>query len=61
MANMVSPPETMPPHRDECREGREGPIKGGAVTGGLLNKVEIFLSYDPCLGCATHSLPATRR
>ena len=25
---------------------------------GLLNKVEMaFRAYDPCLGCATHSLP----
>jgi F420-non-reducing hydrogenase large subunit len=28
------------------------------VTEGLLNKVEMaFRAYDPCLGCATHSLP----
>jgi F420-non-reducing hydrogenase large subunit len=33
-------------------------IKGGQVTEGLLNKVEMaFRAYDPCLGCATHSLP----
>jgi len=33
-------------------------IKGGHVTEGLLNKVEMaFRAYDPCLGCATHSLP----
>jgi len=33
-------------------------IKGGQVTDGLLNKVEMaFRAYDPCLGCATHSLP----
>jgi len=35
-----------------------GLIKGGRVTEGLLNKVEMaFRAYDPCLGCATHSLP----
>ncbi len=35
-----------------------GLIKGGQVTEGLLNKVEMaFRAYDPCLGCATHSLP----
>ena len=35
-----------------------GLIKGGKVTEGLLNKVEMaFRAYDPCLGCATHSLP----
>ena len=33
-------------------------IKGGNVSEGLLNKVEMaFRAYDPCLGCATHSLP----
>ncbi len=36
----------------------KGLIKGGKVTDGLLNKVEMaFRAYDPCLGCATHSLP----
>ncbi len=33
-------------------------IKGGKVTEGLLNRVEMaFRAYDPCLGCATHALP----
>jgi F420-non-reducing hydrogenase large subunit len=32
--------------------------KGTAVTEPLLNMVEMaFRSYDPCFGCATHSLP----
>jgi F420-non-reducing hydrogenase large subunit len=32
--------------------------KGTVVTEGLLNKVEMaFRAYDPCLACATHSLP----
>jgi F420-non-reducing hydrogenase large subunit len=36
----------------------KGMIKGGHVTEGLLNKVEMaFRAYDPCLGCATHTLP----
>lgn len=36
----------------------KGLIKDGKVTEGLLNKVEMaFRAYDPCLGCATHSLP----
>jgi len=36
----------------------KGLIKAGHVTEGLLNKVEMaFRAYDPCLGCATHSLP----
>jgi len=33
-------------------------IKGAEVKEGLLNRVEMaFRAYDPCLGCATHSLP----
>jgi F420-non-reducing hydrogenase large subunit len=33
-------------------------IKGGKVNEGLLNMVEMaFRAYDPCFGCATHSLP----
>ena len=36
----------------------KGLITDGKVTEGLLNKVEMaFRAYDPCLGCATHSLP----
>jgi F420-non-reducing hydrogenase large subunit len=36
----------------------KGLIKNGNVTEGLLNKIEMaFRAYDPCLGCATHSLP----
>ena len=32
--------------------------KGQAATEGLLNMVEMaFRAYDPCFGCATHSLP----
>jgi F420-non-reducing hydrogenase large subunit len=33
-------------------------IKAGKVDDGLLNMVEMaFRAYDPCLSCATHSLP----
>jgi F420-non-reducing hydrogenase large subunit len=33
-------------------------IHGGSVSEGLLNKIEMaFRAYDPCLGCATHTLP----
>ena len=36
----------------------KGLIKNGNVTDGLLNMVEMaFRAYDPCLGCATHTLP----
>ncbi len=32
--------------------------KGSVVTEGMLNRVEMaFRAYDPCFGCATHSLP----
>ena len=35
-----------------------GVIRGGQVDDGLLNMVEMaFRAYDPCFGCATHSLP----
>jgi F420-non-reducing hydrogenase large subunit len=33
-------------------------IKEGKVSEGLLNRIEMaFRAYDPCFGCATHSLP----
>jgi F420-non-reducing hydrogenase large subunit len=36
----------------------KGLIKKGVVSEGLLNMVEMaFRAYDPCFGCATHSLP----
>jgi len=36
----------------------KGMIKGGEVSEGLLNMVEMaFRAYDPCLACATHALP----
>jgi len=38
----------------------KGLIKGGKVSEGLLNKIEMaFRAYDPCFGCATHSLPGS--
>lgn len=41
------------------KKAAESLIKGGVViTEGLLNRIEMaFRAYDPCLGCATHSLP----
>ena len=40
------------------KKAAQAVIKGGHITEGLLNRVEMaFRSYDPCLGCATHSLP----
>ena len=36
----------------------KGVIHKGKVDDGLLNMVEMaFRAYDPCFGCATHSLP----
>jgi F420-non-reducing hydrogenase large subunit len=35
-------------------------VSGKNVSEGLLNMVEMsFRAYDPCLGCATHSLPGS--
>jgi len=32
--------------------------QGTVITDGLLNRIEMaFRAYDPCFGCATHSLP----
>jgi F420-non-reducing hydrogenase large subunit len=41
------------------KQAAQGFIKKGTVVSeGLLNRVEMaFRSYDPCFGCATHSLP----
>lgn len=40
------------------KKAAQGVIKNGNVNDGLLNMVEMaFRSYDPCYGCATHSLP----
>lgn len=41
------------------KKAAESLIKNGTViTNGLLNRIEMaFRAYDPCLACATHSLP----
>jgi F420-non-reducing hydrogenase large subunit len=40
------------------KKAAQGLIKDGKVSEGLLNMVEMaFRAYDPCFGCATHSLP----
>lgn len=40
------------------RRAAQDLIRGGQVREGLLNRVEMaFRAYDPCFGCATHSLP----
>jgi F420-non-reducing hydrogenase large subunit len=38
----------------------KGLISEGNVSEGILNMVEMaFRAYDPCHGCATHSLPGS--
>ena len=40
------------------RDAAKAVIKGGKVDDGILNHVEMaFRAYDPCFGCATHTLP----
>ncbi len=40
------------------KKAAQGLIHKGEVSQGLLNMVEMaFRAYDPCFGCATHSLP----
>ncbi len=40
------------------KKAAQGVIKDGKATPGLLNMVEMaFRAYDPCMSCATHSLP----
>jgi F420-non-reducing hydrogenase large subunit len=35
-------------------------IAGGSVSDHILNSIELaFRAYDPCMGCATHSLPGS--
>jgi F420-non-reducing hydrogenase large subunit len=40
------------------KKAAQAMIQKGHVTEGILNRVEMaFRSYDPCFGCATHTLP----
>ena len=40
------------------KKAAQGLIKNGEVSEGLLNTIEMaFRNYDPCMSCATHSLP----
>jgi len=42
------------------RDAAKGLIKNGQVNDGLLNMVEMaFRAYDPCFGCATHTMPGS--
>jgi len=40
------------------KQAAERLIKKGDVSDGILNMVEMaFRAYDPCIACATHTLP----
>ena len=40
------------------KQAAQGLIHKGDVSDGMLNMVEMaFRAYDPCYGCATHTLP----
>ncbi|MEM0466262.1 MAG: Ni/Fe hydrogenase subunit alpha [Candidatus Thermoplasmatota archaeon] len=40
------------------RDAARSVIKKGVINDGILNKIEMaFRAYDPCFGCATHTLP----
>jgi len=40
------------------RDAAKSVIHNGTVNDGLLNRIEMaFRAYDPCFGCATHTLP----
>jgi F420-non-reducing hydrogenase large subunit len=40
------------------RKAAQAVIQKGQISEGILNRVEMaFRPYDPCLGCATHTLP----
>ena len=57
--NLIVP--TTSNYPDICmsiRDAARALIRGGEVNDGLLNMVEMaFRAYDPCLACATHTLP----
>jgi len=46
------------PIQMNIKRAAESLIHGGHVSDGILNRIEMaFRAYDPCLSCATHSLP----
>ena len=55
---MVATLHNSAPIQMSVERAAKGVIHGGKVDDGLLNMVEMaFRAYDPCFGCATHSLP----
>jgi F420-non-reducing hydrogenase large subunit len=55
---MVATVHNSAPIQMSIDKAARGVIHGGKVDDGLLNQIEMaFRAYDPCFGCATHSLP----
>ncbi len=56
---IVATAQNNPAMNMSIKKAAQGLIKAGeVVTEGLLNMVEMaFRAYDPCIACATHSLP----
>ena len=55
---IVATGQNNPAMNMSVKKAAQGVIKNGEVSEGLLNMVEMaFRAYDPCLACATHSLP----
>jgi F420-non-reducing hydrogenase large subunit len=56
---IVATAHNYPAMEMSIKKAAQGVIKKGkAVSEGLLNMVEMaFRAYDPCFGCATHTLP----
>jgi F420-non-reducing hydrogenase large subunit len=46
------------PSEDRARPAQGAIRRGEPVTDGALNRIEMaFRAFDPCLSCATHTLP----
>ncbi|GAH57401.1 unnamed protein product [marine sediment metagenome] len=56
---LAAPDFVLGPTSDPAKRNILGLIKKGKVVSeGLLNMVEMaFRAYDPCMACATHTLP----
>ncbi len=55
---IVATGQNNPAMNISIRKAAQGLIKNGVISEGLLNMVEMaFRAYDPCMACATHSLP----
>ncbi len=55
---IVATGQNNPAMNISIKKAAQGLIKNGVISEGLLNMVEMaFRAYDPCMACATHSLP----